>query len=434
MPDISTFNNIAMADIATFNGQAVPSGGSTGYPVSNTGLLTYGLIGGPSNPLGSGMFEAHIAVPQAYSIFSLPAGTKIIHQDYSTTVGIILLDNGDLYSTGSAPSYLGRTVNSTYPQDEFHLCLQNVKTASTTYGGLIAIKNDGTLWVTGGYSGLFPSINPTYTYYAWTQYGTDTDWIDVKSHSSYPYYAVYIKGGAGAEYAYASGYNNYGVTGQGVTSGIIDPTRIKTAASVDLTETFTSVSSVGCNSYALVSTSGKLYTGGQNSYGRTAQGTASGNTVYATQVGTDTNWLKWELGPMGSFGIKTDGTLYCSLQNSNYYKLTAYNTAFHTMTPVQVTTDTDYEDLYLWNVNTGYPYLWQGMFAKKSGEWYLNGLSQKWNYPRSSNSTAAQYTWYSLKGSDLETPIGASQTVDSVAIVFNQQTTNSEIGLLFGVS
>lgn len=434
MPDIETFNNVDMADIASFNGQTIPSGGGGGFPVDSTGLLVYGLVGGPNAPLSGAMFDSYITVPQSYSIFALPTGVSVVHQMYSNNTAMMLLSNGDLYSTGSVNSYLGRPVNTTTPAGEWHLSLQNVSKASLHYGGMIAVKTDGTLWITGTYSQLFPGINPTYTYYTWLQYGTDTDWIDVKSHVGYPYAAIFIKGGSGAEYAYACGLNNYGLTGQGLTSGSITPTRIKTAASTDLTETFNSVSSVGANAYALVSTTGKLYTGGQNSYGRTAHGTASGNTVYATQVGTDTNWAKWELGPMGSFGIKTNGTLYTSMQNSNYYELTAYDASLHTMSPVQVGTDTDYEDVYLWNHSTGYPYTWRGVLAKKSGTWYVNGLSTAWNQPRAEQSTAVQYTWYDLKGSDIETPIGFSQTIDSVAVLFDGQNTAQQIGLILGVS
>lgn len=430
-----TINSVNMADIGTINGQTVPSGGSGGFQVDSTGLLVYGLVAGPTQPLSPTFFESGISPAQSFSIFNPPTGTTIVSQDYSTNIAIILLDNGDLYSTGYTNSYLGRAITTSTPKEEFHICLQNVSVACCHYAGINAIKNDGTYWITGNFSNLHPGFTTTYSYYSFIQYGTDTDWIDVKSYANYPYVNLYVKGSPGAEYLYASGLNPYGMTGQGTTSGSTAVTRVLSGPGTNLNETFSKIDSVGSNMYAVVSTSGKLFTGGQNNYGRTAQSTSSGNTLYATQVGTDTDWLLWKAGAMGSWGIKTNGTLYFAGQFSTYYGFIKGDTSVQGMYPIQVGTDSNYEDIYLYNYNTSYPGTWEGIIVKKGGEWYYNGKSQSWNDPKSELSTHGQYTWYDFKSSaDTATPIGSSRTINNVAILFNNQNLQQEMGIILSVS
>jgi len=430
----ATVNSVAMADIATINDVTVPSGGSSGFTSSTTGLLAWGLVGGPKSPLVGDLFASGLSVPQSFQVWAPPAGTTIVKQDYSNNNAGLLLSNGDLYTSGSSVSQLGRAVNTTTPSTEFHLSLSNVSKFSVTYGGFVAIKTDGTIWFTGQISGLLPGNNPSYSYYSWLQYGTDTDWIDVKSQAAYPYVAVYVKGAAGSEYLYSSGYNNYGVTGQGLTSGTSTITRVKTGAGTDLNETVAHLN-LGANCYSVVTSTGKLFTGGQNSQGRTGHGTSSGNTVYATQVGTDTNWMSYHPGAMGSFALKTTGQLYLVAANSSYYEYTHYNTNLHTSAPALVPDGlTDYEDLYVYSYGTSYPFNWLGVFAKRNGKWYMNGRSQAWNSPNSTYSTAAQYTWYDPTGSSWNTPVSSQVQIDSIAVVYNQQSTASETGIIIATS
>lgn len=51
-------------------------------------------------------------------------------------------------------------------------------------------------------------------------------------------------------------------------------------------------------------TNGQLYSWGQNTNGQTGQGTASGQTVDPTRVGTDSDWTKARAGDFSSFAFK----------------------------------------------------------------------------------------------------------------------------------
>lgn len=95
---------------------------------------------------------------------------------------------------------------------------------------------------------------------------------------------------------------------------------------------------VACNWNCSIAirTDGTLWSWGSNSNGSTGQGTTVGNTSFATQVGTDTDWDKISCGFYASYAIKTDGTLWSWGSNTSYATGLGVNTGTTTV-PTQIT-------------------------------------------------------------------------------------------------
>lgn len=426
----ATVNSVAMADIATINGQTVPSGGGGGYATSTTGLLLWGADGAPSQTFPADYYVGG-TFPESYALWNPPAGRHVTKIVTGRRITGVLLDNGDLYTVGtSSQAYLGRTTTPG-PYDELHVSLTNVSTFAQHSGGFVAIKNDGTLWICGQLTGILPGHSPSYYYYQWAQYGTDTDWVDVVAYWNYPYATFYIKGASGSQRVLSSGYNNYGITGLGLSSGTTStPTNMKVNSTTDLTANIVKIA-VGANAFGCIDDQGRLYTCGQNTYGRTGQGTTSGNTVYITQVGTDTNWDSFYPSAMGSFAIKTTGAAYISTQNSTYFSWTSGNATYNNTLDLttQLGTDTDYEEFVIYSALNSWTSLHRGIMAKKSGAWYINALNDAWN-GSAGNVTSSQGVWYAMTGSSINVPLSTSVTVATVHQFLDNGNTQNPMGIL----
>jgi alpha-tubulin suppressor-like RCC1 family protein len=130
---------------------------------------------------------------------------------------------------------------------------------------------------------------------------------------------------------YGNGMLNLGVT-------LFDPTE------------YTSIST-GINHVLAVKNDGTLWSWGNPGNGKLGNGSLTLAHLIATQVGTDTNWLKVSAGNAHSGAIKTDGTLWMwGLEVS--YRLGNNSNAGNITTPTQIGTDTDWQDISCGNANS----------------------------------------------------------------------------------
>lgn len=369
------FSGIDASLIAAFSGRSfVEGGGGTSAPSEvDTGIIYFEAGGFNSN------------IIDANSIFSA-ASTSLYKAQISDRTDIIsiqansfhvfaLSSAGVLYSAGSTnTSQLGRTTSGTGNEAyNFVQSLTSVSKFSPHSNGCWAIKTDGTLWWCGNINSYalannIPNQTVNYVNNGWLQYGTDTDWVDIWGFPSYPYIAFATKGGAGSEYLYTCGYNQYGRTGLGLTSGVTYGwTRVKSDASTNWTETVDWVDSSYYGT-AVVTKSGKLFLMGDGAYHGCGQGVTT-DRLYPIQVGTDTNWTKaYDAGQAGAFAIKSTGEIYSSTSNTSFYEV---RPSITDRTFRQCGTGSDYEDIRIHKATNG---TGNEVIFKKStdGNWYLN--------------------------------------------------------------
>jgi len=406
MPNINGYNGIDMANIASINGQDVPTGES-GVAESNTGLLYF----------EAGAFNSRL--PDAQVIFP-DKSTSLYKAQISTRTDIILIKDGNYHtfaldSSNNLYSYgytnlnsLGRSYSTT-PAHELGLALTNVSKFAPHVDGCWAIKTDGTLWWCGNIS-QYANNGDTGTSSTnsgaglWKQFGSDTDWIDIDSFPSFAYTCIAIKGSTGSEYLYSCGNNYFGRTGVGTTAGSTKPwTRVKENSTTDWSETIDKVS-IGYHASMVVTKSGKLFAFGDANEGHLGQGNTT-DSSYPVQVGTDTDWdIPYAKARLQGFAIKTDGSLYGSRRLTYNYNI---GPASSNRTYGQCGSDTDYEELVTHesSSNSGK----QMVFAKKNGTWYVNwGLTLPANSfaGNTSNSVSpSDNTWVTinnlLEGNDI---------------------------------
>tara|TARA_R100001440_G_scaffold14544_1_gene24590 strand:+ start:6980 stop:8281 length:1302 start_codon:yes stop_codon:yes gene_type:complete len=421
MPDISSYNGIEMADISSINGQTVPSG-SSGVSESDDGVL-YFEAGGFNNRVPD---ADEIFAGQAVALYKaqISSRTDIVRMKLNQYHLYALSSDDKLYSMGyTNQAYMGRSITGT-GNEPYKLveCLTNVSKFAPHSSGCWAIKNDGTLWWCGSI-GLYASSShtgqsTTISSYGWKQFQSDTDWIDIFGWPPYPSTMFATKGSSGSEYLYTCGYNQYGRTGLGTTSGTTKPwTRVKSDASTNWSETISKVD-VGYNATLVVTKSGKFFAMGDANYGALGQGNTS-DSSYPVQIGSDTDWETPVRGRVVSYCIKTDGTLYASTSSSSYYDIRGSVT---NRTYSQVGTDSDYQELRVIanNSSSGSELI----FAKKNNAWYANWNNSFTNGFMGSGSSPAPgvNTWVTintmLKGNDI-TP-----TITDMAITYKGGTSS----------
>ena len=247
MPDIASHNGIDVADIASINGQDVPSGGG-GVSEPTSGIISIGGGNTSNNILAHTPAERIFQTVEFHSSVSSPPGVSDVAKIKGGRNALGLLDNsGNLFmigvggssSVGSGYSYGGKI-------RQFGLALTSVAEFSSGDDHTLAVKTDGTLWGVGrGSYGQFGAGNTSSLYTNFAQIGSDTNWSKVS---------------CGEDYSLA------------------------------------------------IKTTGALYSAGRNSDGRTGQGTTSGSTTSWTQIGSDTDWTQISTGQKASAAIK-GGTL-----------------------------------------------------------------------------------------------------------------------------
>jgi hypothetical protein len=423
----ATVNSIAMADIATINGQTVPSGGASGYQPSTTGLLVWGYDGAPTEPLHSDLFPDS-DTPSSYQVWA-GSSYPVKKMDFSRYGAYILDTNGDLYTAavGISYNYIGRN-SSTGTSTSFQLARTGVDDMSATQQGCLTIES-GSLYYTGSNMRYYlgTSIN---SFQTWTQFGTDTDWISITTCPNYPYGIAGVKGPTAATgKLYVSGYHNNGRLGNGLTSGTTQtPTLSKKDATTNFEE-FISHVSFGQYNIGVVTQSGEFFTTGWGQYGNNGNGTTS-NNLYMTQVGTDTNWESSHQGMLGGVAIK-GGQLYGSSVSTTY--LDIFNGMTANRTYQLADSDTDWEEIEAFRFQSSYDGDFKGCLFKKNGEWGVQGLNDGWNGTKANSATSGSFT--SFKDAvNITDAVGAARTIDQVAVIYNQMTPSTQVvGILLYV-
>ena len=189
-----------------------------------------------------------------------------------------------------------------------------------------AIRTNGTLWARGGGTGISGVAYGS----TWTQLGSNSNWF--MADCGRPFGVFLAEDGT----AWSIGWNADGRTGLGISTNTF--TTVITQIGTD-----TDWRWVACGHYHthLIKEDGTLWSFGPNTNGRTGLNTTGGNTLVPTQVTGASNWLQVAGGLAHSLGVRADGTLWAWGQNSNFK--TAQGTASgNTLVPTQVGSDTDW--------------------------------------------------------------------------------------------
>jgi alpha-tubulin suppressor-like RCC1 family protein len=202
---------------------------------------------------------------------------------------------------------------------------------------------------------------------------------------------------------WATGYSNWGKLGQN------DRTYRSSPVQVGTEDTWMQIDGGGFDSVGGVKSDGTLWTWGQNWMGKLGLnqgGTPGVSRSSPTQVGTDTTWVAYSGFEAGSYGIKTDGTLW-GWGVQGQWGSPSGSPAGHRSSPTQVTGT--------WGAEKGKIATWTDTFAaiSSSGKLYAWGR----NYSGHLGQNQAEAQNYSENAPLL---IGTDTTWDTVGGVTDQ--------------
>lgn len=429
------FSGISDTLIAAFNGKRLADaeeggGGISAPPEEDTGIIYFEAGGFNSDIIDADEIfsDASISLYKA----QISDRTDIVSIQANPYHIFALSSTGVLYSAGSTNlGWIGRSTTGTGNEGYKLLeTLTSVSKFSPHAQGCWAVKTDGTLWWCGSISSYAQAANipnqiTTIASSEWKQYGTDTDWVDVWGFPSYPYIAFATKGGAGSEYLYTCGYNQYGKTGLGTTSGVTYGwTRVKSDASTDWAET---VDWVDASYYAttVVTKSGKLFCMGEGQYHGCGQGTTT-DQLYPIQVGSDTDWVKsYDLGRGGAFAIKSTGEIYSSISNTSYWEV---RPSIADRTFRQCGTDSDYEDIRIHKATSA---TGAEVIFKKStdGNWYFNCNQTFYALGGAVSATNGADNWLTINEALQGNDMTRTDSIEDILITFKNN--NQTLGEIF---
>jgi alpha-tubulin suppressor-like RCC1 family protein len=201
------------------------------------------------------------------------------------------------------------------------------------------IKNDGSLWTWGNKNGFMagssgavdePILRPTPTL------------IDSDPYDNFPNYVIDKKGVSliydGGK-LFTSGMATEGGKGDTTSGTRYSPVQIATG----ITNWKNVFRDEGNNNCIAITDDGKAYAWGSNTMGQLGINTIL-NTSVPTQIGTDTNWLMFNLGDTFTFGIKTNGTMWAFGQHGEYRLGVGSSIAYEekVLTPMQVGSASDW--------------------------------------------------------------------------------------------
>tara|TARA_R110000772_G_scaffold2143_1_gene7420 strand:- start:6747 stop:7958 length:1212 start_codon:yes stop_codon:yes gene_type:complete len=205
--------------------------------------------------------------------------------------------------TMTAPWY--PTINYEFNKRSYSSHSFSKLSASADYQIVWGIKSDGTLWfcAVDNASGFFLQAIPVVDQDGeWHQYGTDTDWTDISSGRQC---FGAIKGGA----YYFIGRNNRYQEGNGVNTARTN----WTLANNSLTW---AQCALGESHTVLRTSTGEVYTCGQNANYATAQGTTSGYTTVLTREDNLLTSVTWVGAGNFDSSAVISGQIYFTGQNS----------------------------------------------------------------------------------------------------------------------
>jgi len=164
-------------------------------------------------------------------------------------------------------------------------------------GFTFAIKNDRTLWATGGNWDGELGLGDLIDRDEFTQVGTAT-WSKI-SAGSYHTTGIQTNGTL-----WSWGWNSNGQLGLGNTTDYDTPQQIGSATNWTIINN-------GYDHSAAINSLGKLYTWGANYDAQLVNGDENGADVLVpTQIGTDTDWINVQTGLYHTFAIKNTNILY----------------------------------------------------------------------------------------------------------------------------
>ncbi|MEI7773446.1 MAG: Ig-like domain-containing protein, partial [Verrucomicrobiota bacterium] len=204
-----------------------------------------------------------------------------------------------------------------------------------TYGGFMAIKQDGTLWATGyNYDGsLGPgSLN---AYVSDPSPIGDGKWkfVGNSGHGGESYLSAFGLKDDGSLWAW--GFNYYGNLGVGSSSDIVSvPTQVGT-------NTDWKAVSTGYYSTSALKDDGSLWSWGYNDNGVLGVGSASSRVSVPTQVGTDKDWEAVFIYGQSTHALKKDGSLWAWGYNGGD-NLGVGSSSTYVSVPTQVGTENDW--------------------------------------------------------------------------------------------
>ena len=227
--------------------------------------------------------------------------------DYTGTSGLFLWGHNNFGSLGQ-----NDTVSRSSPVQVPGTTWKEL-TLSATYGGGLATKTDGTLWVWGHASyGSWPGLNqPSNSHLSSpTQIGTDTDWASPRGGGGSAAIktdgTLWVWGGA---FSGALGNNTSWPGGPAVRYS--SPLQIPGTWS-----TATGKFSTGATTMGGIKPDGTMWTWGRGDIGQLGINKNSERSS-PTQVGTGTDWDAIEMGFYFGLAKKTDGTLWGFGMNSS---------------------------------------------------------------------------------------------------------------------
>lgn len=426
-------NGVDFSSITALSGKSlVDSGVATVPATTDTGIVVCPFIPAPKGPFDDSELADYVNYAHMYQL-STATGVVAMVNNYASWG--YLLSNGEFYTGGwGNASSLGLGSTDAYQvttNGGLRLSLSNVSKVQSHSSGFIAIKTDGTLWWCGNIGNYLDTTgtgqSTTSSSNGWLQIGSDTDWYDIKCFSTYPYTILAIKGSAGSRYVYSCGYNvNYN-TGLGTNSGTTKQfTRVKSAASTDLSESIAEVATC-YGSCAAITDSGKLFTWGEAGQGVLGNGSTT-DKPYATQIGSDTDWDKVWVQRYGSFAMKTNGTMYMSTGTTAWRIEPSSDRTF-----TQIGSDTDYEDMRVFDQTSNSMDF--TVLAKKNGSWYVSASTSAqgaWHGKTNGNKTATTNgSWVSLNTYLEKNEI--TGTIDDI-MLFGGASAQGEPAAMFALS
>ena len=320
---------IALNITATSGDSAITYSNTTSLP-TGTSLLAngyfYGAVSVSSNTNYSFTIKATDDTLQETSrTFSMNVQNRIQLWGWGDGAKDILVQG--VLTSRSSPTQIGTSPNWTKVSAN----------KDTSYPGVLARKDDGTLWSWGVNSSGQLGFGSTSTLAGRSspaQVGTDTNWTDnIMIRGTY---AIAIKSD---DTLWSWGNGTDGVQLNN-TSGTdrLSPGMIASGSWIKA-----SIGSTGAA--AAIKTNGTLWTWGSNNYGQLGTNDRI-NKSSPVQVGTSTDWSDVVIDNAGCWAIKTDGTLWAWGNGSAYLGLNE-SQLLDRSSPVQVGTSTDWSKIFV---------------------------------------------------------------------------------------
>lgn len=398
MPDISKYFGILMADIASINGQDVPSGGAGSFnPVTGegtyeetiptSGLIKYGAVSRGNSPssndsLGtftignSSVINIQSDVNARHQVV-LESKSDFAHLSYGRYAAFGITQSGQLWEIGSSSSYMQGEPTTSFQQ------ITGIGDSDTgwsdvscSYDGVLAI-NSGKLYYIGANTyGHAGTGNQTASYGTFTQVGVDSDWQSVQRCRQW---SMATKGTNNVLYTCGRNFNYQ--TGQNTSSG---NTTSWTAINDD-NFTNTNVSFIGGNydGGILIRSNGECYGWGDEDNNERFGLNSSSNVQKPTAIGSvggsiATDWATGALGMRQCMLINTSGELFFAGEGGYYTRGDGSNSDAKSGNFVQIGTDTDFEKVMFDGAGMNSSVMWNSV-VQKGSKLYASGYNKYGN-------------------------------------------------------